>query len=378
MVGGVDWITQTALGAAVGELMMGKRLGKRALAWGALFGFMPGLETVMFPLLDRARELACARGLGHSLILMPLASWWIAKGLAKLWKRDKIPQAEAWRFVLAVWSAHVLADCLGTEGAALGWPFSIERVAFNVLPPLDFLFSAPLVVAVLWMAFLKDTKARKGKKPPLAKRRKILHWGLGLSAGYLLLAVAMKAVASAGFEADLARRGIKPVRLIDSPTPFNILLWRAVVDRGDDFLVGYRTVFERESVPVRWTIYQKGTEALAGVEDLRETRTLKSMTDGWVIARPNVKGAWLGDMRFCETRIWGKRKDAVDSRLAVSWLIDAGRENNRLREIPPGNRAPDHYMRMARRVSGDHAAWEANPRLAGVAGSLPEFLPVVE
>jgi hypothetical protein len=33
---------------------------------------------------------------------------------------------------------------------------------------------------------------------------------------------------------------------------------------------------------------------------------------------------------------------------------------------------------MALRIAGDHAEWEANPRLAGVTGSLPEFLAVKE
>ena len=55
----VDWITQAALGALIGELMMGKRLGNWALAWGALFGMMPELlEVLVSPLLDTARELA--------------------------------------------------------------------------------------------------------------------------------------------------------------------------------------------------------------------------------------------------------------------------------------------------------------------------------
>src|SRR6187455_1088724 len=51
----VDWITQAALGAMVGELMMGRLLGKRALAWGALFGILPELLDVFvysLPLVD--------------------------------------------------------------------------------------------------------------------------------------------------------------------------------------------------------------------------------------------------------------------------------------------------------------------------------------
>ncbi len=381
MVRSVDWMTQAALGAMTGEIMLGKRLGNQALAWGALAGLLPGMEVLVFPLLDRARELACSRGLGHSLIVLPLLSWWLARALATLWKSRKITHAEAWRFLLMVWAVHLLADCLGTEGAALAWPFSIHRVAFGVLPPVDFLFSAPLVIAALWMAFLpapKPTKSRSKKPVSLPKRRKILRWALAISASYGIIAIVLKAVASAGFDADLARRGTPVSRKIEAPTPYNIFLWRAVVDAGDTFRVGYRSVFESRETPVRWTIYPKGAQALEKIADLRETRTLTSLTGGWWIARPNVKGAWLGDLRFPESRVWGARKDSVDSRLAVSWLIDSEKDGDHLREFHPPPPSSDVLKRQLSRTLGDHTTWEANPRLAGIAGSLPEFLHIEE
>lgn len=359
--------------------MLGKRLGRRALAWGALCGLLPGLEVLLFPLLDRARELSVGRGLGHSLLLMPLFSWWIARGLASLWKPEKITRNEAWRFLLVVWSVHLIADCLGADGVALGWPFSARHVAFGVLPPLDLLFSGPLVVALLWIAFLpaaKTTKSRSKKPVPTPQRAKILRWGLAVSGCYLVLALAMKRIASSGFEADLARRGTHVTRRIESPTPFNILLWRGLVDEGDKFRVGYRSVFDSRDSPVRWTLYEKSPQALAPIADERETKTLVAITGGWWIARPHVKGGWLGDMRPCETRIWGQKKDAVDSRLAVSWLIDMAKSGDHLREIRPGKLAAFPLRRLFSRITGDRSAWEANPRLSGVVGSLPEFLPV--
>jgi inner membrane protein len=379
MVCGVDWITQAALGALIGELMMAKRLGKVALAWGALFGLLPGLEVAIFPFLDTAGELACERGLGHSLVLMPLVSWGLAKGLVKIWKRQKIPVRQAWAFLAVVWGAHLILDGLGVEGVAMGWPFSIKRVSFAILPEVDFLFSAPLVVAVLWLAFLKEVKPKKSKsKKPFSKRTKVACWGIGVAGVYTLLAVAVKSLASAAFDADLARRDTRFFRRMDSPTAFNILLWRSLVDRGDEIWVGYHSVFEGRRNPVRWTIYPKGESALSKVADLRESKTLTALTNGWWIARPNVKGAWLGDMRFCETRILGNKKDTVDSRLAVSWLIDEKKDGNRLRQILPGQKEPDALNRLMKRIGGDRGAWEANPRLAGALGSLPEFLAVEE
>jgi inner membrane protein len=378
----VDWITQAALGALIGEMMMGKRLGKRALTWGVLFGILPNLELLLFPLLDTARELAWQRGPSHSLVVMALGSWGIARGLEYLWKREKISQREAWIFVTAAWGSHLLVDSLTVEGAALFWPLSGQRVSFKLMHSGDFLVAIPLIAAVVALATLPEQVLRKprGKKlPPPSKRGKVCRWGLGISAGYALLVLGLKLVVSAGFEADLARRGTKFERRIEAPLPNNPLLWRSVVDQGSDLWVGYRSVFELYSTPLRWTLYPKGAEALAGVAEMRETKTLIRLTDGWWISRPHAKGAWLGDLQTPEIRTWGSKKGMVDSRLASSWIINASATDDALMLITPDpTDAGDSLGRLARRTFGNREIWEANPRLAGVRGSLPEFLPVEE
>src|SRR5688572_29560315 len=106
MVPAVDSITQAALGAAVGEMMLGKRLGNRALAWGALFGTLPDLDVLVSGLFGTATNLWWHRGPSHSLLVMIAASWFLAPRLAKLWKRDKITKARAGWFVFAAWSTH--------------------------------------------------------------------------------------------------------------------------------------------------------------------------------------------------------------------------------------------------------------------------------
>jgi inner membrane protein len=375
-------MTQAALGALIGELMMGRRLGKQALVWGALFGILPNLELLVLPLLDTARELAWRRGPTHSLLIMMLGCWGVARGMEHLWRREKISRKEAAIFVAAAWGAHLLVDCLTVEGAALFWPVSSQRVSFNILHPEDFLLAIPLVVAAATLVILPESvlKKTRGKKvPPPSKRGKVCRWGLGFAAGYLLLATGSKFIASAGFEADLARRGTKFERRMESPFPCNPLLWRSVADRENDLCVGYRTVFELHSTPVRWTVYPRGAEALAGVTDMRETKTLLRFTDGWWLARPHAKGAWLGDLRLPEVRTWGSKKGMVDSRLGTSWVINASATDDALMLITPDTTdATDSFGRLARRTFGDRGNWEANPRLAGVRGSLPEFLPVEE
>lgn len=368
----VDSITHAVLGAAVGEMLLGKRMGNRALAWGALFGSLPDLDACFVPLLDTARNLSWHRGPSHSLLVMILASWLLAPRLEKLWKRDKISKSRAGWFVFAAWSTHVLLDCCTVYGTSVFWPLPMKRVAFNNLFIIDPLITLPMAVCLARLAFLRSKK----QEP---KRRRLNLWGLGGSAAYLLLSLGMKFMASAGFDADLARRGATMQRRMEAPTPFNILLWRSVVDRGDEFWVGYRSVFERPSSPVRWTVYPKGGTALSGIEDLRQVKTLKWFSDGWWIARPHVKGAWVGDLRFGEMRNWGDKKGMVDSRLAFAWDIRPEEAGDKLRPcFPRRTDTGEMLKRMCLRITGNRNEWEANPRLAGATGSLPEFLAVEE
>jgi inner membrane protein len=367
----MDSITQATLGAAVGEAVLGRKLGNRAVAWGLLFGTLPDLDVIFSPFLDTARQLEFHRGASHSLLLMVAASLALAKPLAKLWKKEKISPVRAGWFVFLVWITHVLIDCFTVYGTSVLWPFSETRVAFNNLFIIDPLYTFPLLICLVWLCFYRSKKLQK-------KRARLLKWGLGISTGYVALTFGLKSLVSASFNADLARREITYERRMEAPTAFNTLLWRSVVDRGDELWIGYRSVFESPSAPVRWTIYPRRAETLAGMENEREIETVKWFSRGWWIARPHTEGVWIADMRFGETRTYGSKPGMVDSRIMFSWSFLPESEADRLRtERPEVRNAKDSLKRIARRIF-TREDWEANPRLAGIPGTLPEYLPVAE
>lgn len=352
--------------------MLGRKMGNRAIGWGAFFGTVPDLDVLVTPFLSHAWNLWWHRGPSHSLLIMVLASWWLAKPLAKLWKRDKISVKLAGWFLFIEWSTHVLIDCFTVYGTSVFWPFSSYRVGFNHLFIIDPMFTSPMLVALVWLAFLRTKKQ-------LPKRRRLNAWGIALSVAYALLSVGMKQLASRGFDADLAQRGVKYERRMEAPTPFNILFWRSVVDRGEEFWIGYRSVFEGKDRAVRWTVVPKQASALDGLMEHRETRMVTWFSDGWWIARPHAKGAWVADLRFGETRSWGAREGMVDLRFPFAWDIVPNEPGEGLR--PHRMQRPESGLmmkRLGKRIVGNRDEWEGNPRLEGVTGSLPEILQVVE
>lgn len=361
----MDSITQAALGAAMGELLLGRKLGNRALAWGALFGTIPDLDVLLSPFLDTARKLDVHRGLSHSLLFMIAASLGLAPLLQKRWKRDKVSKVRAGWFVFLALSTHVLIDCFTVYGTMVFSPFSSYRVGFNNLFIIDLFYTLPLLVTLVWGGFL-------AKKDP--KRLKLCVRGLLISTAYVGLSLGAKFWVSSAFDADLARRKVKFERRMEAPTPFNILLWRSVVDRGDELWVGYRSIFESSSTPVKWVVIPRQREAFATVADTREARTVDGFSDGWWIARKTATGVWLADMRFGETRTWEK-KDTVDLRPAFTWLLSYQEEGDRLRTLPRETRNSGEILkRMGGRIFGNREKWEGYPRLAGNPASLPEQL----
>lgn len=368
----MDSLTQAALGAAVGEAVLGRRIGNWAILWGAAFGTLPDLDVVFSPLFDTAGNLVRHRGASHSLLVMSVASIVMAPVLAAMWRRAGVSKMRAGWFVFLVWSTHVLIDCFTVYGTSVLWPFSDARVAFNNIFIVDLLYTLPLLVSLGWVLFLRKPEQRE-------LRRRVCHWGLGISTAYVCLSLGAKWIASAGFAADLERRGVAYERRMEAPTAFNIVLWRSVVDRGDELWVGYRRVWDARSEPVRWTVYPRRRDAVKAFEEAREVRTIEWFSKGWWIARPLANGVWMGDLRFGEMEDGHTRPGMLDTSIVFSWVFDPDATGDRLRQVGISRRAAgDAFGRLWRRIAGDRGGFEGLPHLAWIPSIAPEPLRVVE
>ena len=224
-----------------------------------------------------------------------------------------------------VWSTHVLIDCFNSYGTLVLWPFDGTRVAFNNLAIIDPLFTLPMLVTLVWIAFLR-------KPAQWPKRRRIHLIGLGIATAYAGLSFGAKAITSSGFEKDLSRQGVEYRDRFEAPTVFNILLWRCLVDDGENIWVGYRSLLgwigsthPLDPLPPR-AVRQPTSSATCASWDL-----INHFSGDWWIARPHAKGIWIGDLRFGEMREWGQRKGMVDHRMMFSWDLVPARDRDRLR-----------------------------------------------
>ncbi|MEL6720005.1 MAG: metal-dependent hydrolase, partial [Bacteroidota bacterium] len=76
----MDSLTQIVLGAAVGEVVLGKKVGNKAMVWGAIAGTIPDLDIFANFVTDNISATAFHRGITHSIpfaIIAPFVLGWI-------------------------------------------------------------------------------------------------------------------------------------------------------------------------------------------------------------------------------------------------------------------------------------------------------------
>lgn len=232
----MDSITHIALGGLVGEIVLGKQLGKRCLILGALAQSLPDVDFVASLWLDTTDNLMAHRGFTHSFLFVamiaPLLAW-----LARRWYKSYDITLQRWMFFFGVQCLiHLLIDSLNAYG--IGWfePFSHERISFHVLFVADPFYSVWLGVAFLILLAL----------PMRNSQRQQWAWaGLVLSSIYISYALINKAIVDQKIHSLWDSQGISSSRYFSTPTPFNSWLWFVVEEDDKGFRTGYRSVFDK-------------------------------------------------------------------------------------------------------------------------------------
>jgi len=292
----LDSLTHIVFGAALGEAILGKKAGKKAMLLGAIANTIPDLDVFLI-FGDPIREITIHRGFSHSLVFpfltAPILAWLAAKYL-----KDQISFYNWFIFFFVLILTHPLLDCLTTYGTQLFLPFSDYRVNSNSLFIIDLFFTLPLIVAVIALWIIKTNNPN----------RKIWYQtGLALSMLYMLLGFSAKAYASNLFEISLAEKEIKTQQRMTGVTPFNFLLWYTIAEVDSGYFIGDYSLLDTDK-DIHFSFIRRNAELLAdfknsfaadrmiwfsngyySVEKVKgETRffTLKFGTTGYDLSKP--------------------------------------------------------------------------------------------
>ncbi len=290
----MDSITQVALGAAVGEATLGKKLGNRALLWGGALGTLPDLDVLVNPFVSEMQALALHRGLTHSLFFSVAAAPLLGLLVAHVHRRRSLSRLAATRFAFLALLTHILLDGFTTYPTQFFQPFSNATVSLSTIFIIDPLYTLPLVAALLLLV-------RRDRRDP--RRRRAVAWGLGLSTLYLLFTFANKQYVSAVFERALTARGLSFERLHTAPTPFNNLLWFALADDGEGYHVGLYSLLD-DGPPDAFLRVEKNHKALLPYRDQPPVERLLWFSDGFYAVTQDGPDLIFNDLRYGRTDLW--------------------------------------------------------------------------
>lgn len=280
----MDSLTQLALGAAVGEVVLGKKVGNKAMLYGAIAGTIPDLDVFASHFTDVVTTLEIHRGFSHSIVFAFLFAPMLGY-LVSLF--EKSAHWKQWAY-LFFWGflTHSLLDAHTTWGTQLFWPFDL-RVAYKNIFVIDPLYTLPLLIGVMLTMFQKRTS-------PI--RKKYNQMGLFISSSYLLLTIVLKGITYFKFEEALKNQGITYAEMETKPTALNSILWSANVKTSDSFLIGYYSLFDTE--PIRFFEYPKNHHLLKALEGDEKIKRMIKISKGWYTISEENGALYFNDLRF--------------------------------------------------------------------------------
>jgi inner membrane protein len=290
----MDSLTHIAVGACLGEVLLGKKLGKPALLWGALAQNLPDIDVISVSWLNPAQSLLAHRGITHSiffaLAISPLLAWTAGKV-----HHPKDISFRRWTlFFLLQICVHILLDAFNSYGTGWFEPFSHFRVSFNAIFVADPLFTLmPLVATVALLTRPSNIRYRK----------RFARFALGCSFFYLLLSFWNKGIVDTDVQVALKNQNIQYNRYFTTPAPLNNLLWLVIAETDSGYHITYRSVFDRND-SIHFNFYNRNAYLLLKLKDRDDVNRLITFSRGYYSVENLGDTLMFNDLRFGQVMGW--------------------------------------------------------------------------
>jgi inner membrane protein len=335
----MDSVTHLVLGAAIGEALLGKQLGKKAMLWGALADSIPDLDVFFVPLFHPPTSLLVHRGITHSFLFLALMSPLFGLLLSRMGlKRQTSFQKWTLLFALGIFT-HILIDSFTAYGTGWFEPFSHYRVTFNSIFVADLFYTLPLLVCAIALLFIKGIPAHHPAPPAvemidrviadqkeervhriMRRRRRWNNAGLFLSTAYLVFTFVNKWHVNSIFAVSLEKNKIAYTRFFTTPTPLNNFLWMGVAEAKDGYYVGYYSNFDTDK-NVSFYRVEKNEQLLAGKDPVM-VEGLKWFSNGYYCLTKEDTTTYFNDLRFGQLAGWS------DPAAPFAFAFDLGKGND--------------------------------------------------
>lgn len=354
----MDSLTQIALGAACGEVVLGRKIGNRAMLWGAIGGTIPDLDVLGNAFMDEVGALAFHRGISHSFFFAFLAPLLFSFLVHRLYSSDLYRQ-KWWKGMISVFSVLFIGLVLfivwyitktanggtpsysGLTVVALGgglFTYWLIKNYFNKdleavqasrrdWYSLFFwsIFTHPILdsctaygtqlfqpfwdyrvafnnisvadpIYTIWFLIFLTVAGFLTRRSP---KRRIYTWlAIGLSSAYLLFTFYHKWRIDAIFERTLVTEQIDYKRYMAAPTILNNVLWSCTAEGDTAYYQGMYSFWDKEETVKDIRVIPKNHELLDKYRGTREVNTLTWFSNDYY----NVEQQDDGSLRYNDLR----------------------------------------------------------------------------
>jgi inner membrane protein len=307
----MDSVTHITLGACIGELVLGKKLGKQALLWGAIAQSLPDIDAAGALFLPPEQALLAHRGVTHSLVFGVVVGLALAFLARRIHHKVYLPFIMLALFFCTQLMLHDLLDTCNAYGTGLLEPFSHQRFSVNLLYVADPLFTMGLLVAFVVLVF---------KNISYHGRAKWAFAAIMLSGLYLCFACFSKLYISRKVQASLEISQVQPAYLI-TPAPFSSMFWYIVAPVNNGYNTAYSSVFDDNDNSLAYQFHAQNDSLLNGVQNKTVVNSLVTFSDKYYTIIKAGNDININVLRFGQVQGWA----VTDAPFAFSYPLVAGK-----------------------------------------------------
>lgn len=284
----MDSVTQFALGAVIGAVTLGPRIGPRkAVIIGGLMGTVPDLDTFI-PSDDPVSAFTSHRGTTHSLVIQALATPLFAEPLVRIFQGLRDQRIRTYAAIYSIFATHALIDAITIYGTRLLYPVIDTPYGVGSMFIIDPLYTLPLVVITLWGLLVATSTPR------------FFRWCKGVLAvttAYMALSIPLQHYAEAKAVRVLNERGIEPERVLTLAAPFTTLFFKTVAIDGSRYINLYTPLFGDEDTITAY-VHPRRADLVTCLATDPRFQELAAFTKGFFSLRAEDGNIIMSDLRM--------------------------------------------------------------------------------
>jgi inner membrane protein len=332
----MDSVSQFALGAAIGEAVLGRSLGRKAILLGGLIGTLPDMD-VLVHYADAVESFTYHRSWSHSVLTLTLFSPLLAWLLHRLYPTTWLPTIDGsrnlhqrptftkwWLCVWLILFTHPILDGFTVYGTQLLWPLPVKPVAWGSIFIIDPLYTLPLLIAIAIALKYRHVATTAA------------NVGLTLSSAYLALTLVSQHNARTVANTALNKQSLATNNVLIAPAPFS-LLWRVVSMDDEHYHEGFYSLLDKNK-NIQFASFKNNRAIIDQSLDHWPVSRLRWFTNDMISASVKDEKLVINDLRMgieasyifrFEVGAW--QDDQLDP--TTSTLLPIQLDNARMRKI---------------------------------------------